>query len=187
MENLKIAVLIDGDNANHKNIEATLAMIKEHGELSIKKIYGDWSQPQLSCWKSTVNKNSIKAVQTFNYTKGKNSTDTALIIDAMDILHSGKINAFCIVSSDCDFTGLVHRIKEAGLFTIGLGNTSACSSFKDACDLFLTERKLLDTEPEPEKKAQSDLKKHSEIFRHTTRPLLGVKVLGKIDLEKIKK
>ncbi len=186
MENLKIAVLIDGDNANHKNIEATLAMIKEHGELSIKRIYGDWSQPQLFCWKSAINRNSIKAVQTFNYTKRKNSTDTALIIDAMDILHSGKVNAFCVVSSDCDFTGLVHRIKEAGLFTIGLGNTSACSSFKDACDLFLTERKEMIKEFQSENKLQTESKNEVELFRQKTKPLPGVKVLGKMDLEKIK-
>jgi uncharacterized protein (TIGR00288 family) len=187
MENLKIAVLIDGDNANPKIIEGTLSLISEQGELTIKRVYGDWSQQHLGCWKTIVNKHSIKAMQTFNYTKGKNSTDIALIIDAMDILHNGKVNAFCIVSSDCDFTGLVHRIKEAGLFTIGLGNTSACSSFKDACDLFLIEQKPLAVETKPENKLQPELKNDVEIYRQITRPLPGVKVLGKMDLEKIKK
>jgi len=186
MEKLKIAVLIDGDNANPKIIKRTLSQIHEHGELTIKRVYGDWSQQHLGCWKAIVNKHSIKAMQTFNYTKGKNSTDIALIIDAMDILHNGKVNAFCIVSSDCDFTGLVHRIKEAGLFTIGLGNTSACSSFKDACDLFLIERRIMIEPNQAENTMQTVSKNEVELFRQKTKPLTGVKVLGKIDLEKIK-
>ncbi|MBL0049697.1 MAG: NYN domain-containing protein [Bacteroidetes bacterium] len=179
MEKLKIAVLIDGDNANPKIIEDTLSQIQNHGQLAIKRVYGDWSQPQLGCWKVIVNKHSIKTMQTFNYTKGKNSTDIALIIDAMDLLYSGKVNAFCIVSSDCDFTGLIHRIKENNLFTIGVGKVHSCSSFKNACDLFLFEENSM--KKIELKKEINYIDPKEIIFKVKTNPLPGLKILGKID------
>ena len=134
-----IAVLIDGDNANPKKMAQTLAQIEQIGTIALKRVYGDFSQQNLSTWKDCVNKHSIKAIQSFAYTKGKNSTDIALIIDAMDILHEAKVNAFCIVSSDCDFTGLIHKIKENGMYAIGCGKADSCISFKTACDQFILE------------------------------------------------
>jgi len=183
MNNYKIAVLIDGDNANSKCIEQTLAQIAEHGEIVLKRVYGDWSQSQLNSWKHVVNKFSIKAIQAFSYTKGKNSTDIALIIDAMDILYSYNVNAFCIVSSDCDFTGLIHRIKENGCYAIGIGKEYSCNSFKCACDTFLLEdraAKSVTTTEEVMKNIAGN--SAEEIYRVKAETLPGLKIVGKIDL-----
>lgn len=186
MEN-KIAVLIDGDNANAKHIESILTKIKEYGEVVIKRVYGDWSQSQLSSWKAVANKNSIKAIQAFSYIKGKNSTDIALIIDAMDIIHSKRINVFCIVSSDCDFTGLVHRIKEDGHFAIGVGKENSCISFKQACDQFISDI-IKDTSIEKAITAEKNESKELEkvTLKVVAEKLPGLTVIGKIDLNKIK-
>jgi uncharacterized protein (TIGR00288 family) len=187
MKNLKIAVLIDGDNANSKSIEQTLAHIESLGDILIKRVYGDWSQSHLQSWKSVVNKFSIKPMHAFSYTKGKNSTDIALIIDAMDILHSNLVNAFAIVSSDCDFTGIIHRIKENGNYSIGVGKENSCISFKSACDVF-----LLDSEPS---KNSISLEKVTNIngeemlvesTRVKVKNLPGLKVIGTLDLSKLK-
>ena len=187
-ENLKIAVLIDADNASAKSIENTLANIAQYGTITVKRVYGDWSRQNLNKWKNYANKYSIKSVQAYSFVKGKNSTDAAIVIDAMDILYQKEVNAFCIVSSDCDFTGLVHRIKEDGHFTIGFGKTSACSSFKDACDLFLYEQQETKYEI-PIKDGlliKADLPAEENIFRTEFSPLPGLKILGKIDLTAIK-
>jgi len=188
MENLKIAVLIDGDNANVKSIENTLSKIAQYGVITIKRVYGDWSRLNLNKWKDYANKHSIRSVQVYSFVKGKNSTDSAMIIDAMDILYSKQVNAFCIVSSDCDFTGLVHRIKEDGLFTIGFGKNCACSSFKDACDLFLIEHKEMREEIQYNGNQINEVETVSdeEVFKTEFSPLPGLKVIGKIDLSKIK-
>jgi uncharacterized protein (TIGR00288 family) len=188
MDNLKIAVLIDGDNASVKSIESTLSKIAKYGTIAIKRVYGDWSRVNLNIWKEHANKHSIKSMQAYSFVRGKNSTDSALIIDAMDILHSKQVNAFCIVSSDCDFTGLIHRIKEDGLFAIGFGKNCACSSFKDACDLFLIEQKEI-REDIPFHDNQLNVVESisdEEIFKTEFNSLPGLKVIGKIDLSKIK-
>jgi len=184
-EELQIAVLIDGDNANAKNIENTLQRISEHGNIIIKRVYGDFSQPCLGVWKECVNKFSIKAMQTFNYTKGKNSTDIALIIDAMDILYNDEVNAICVISTDCDFTGLIHRVKENGLFTIGVGKDNACNSFKTACDLFLIEEKVpkCDIKQLLDSNYLADKTPVAEIIKPQKYQLPGLKVVGKINLK----
>jgi uncharacterized protein (TIGR00288 family) len=188
MENLKIAVLIDGDNASAKSIENTLGKIAQYGTITIKRVYGDWSRPSLNTWKDYSNKHSIRSVQAYSFVKGKNSTDSAMIIDAMDILNSKQVNAFCIVSSDCDFTGLVHRIKEDGLFTIGFGRNCACTSFKDACDVFLIEHKELKEEIPFNGSELNDgnIISDEELFKTEIMPLPGPKVVGKLDLNKVK-
>jgi uncharacterized protein (TIGR00288 family) len=176
-----IAVLIDGDNANPKKLSETLAQIAQFGIIKMKRVYGDFSQQNLNVWKDCVNRFSIKAVQAFSYTKGKNSTDMALAIDAMDILHEGKVNAFCIVSSDCDFTGLIHRIKEHGMYAIGCGKADSCISFKTACDEFILEE--TDTKADKEIKVKPFLgEKKESVFRVPTEKLKGLKILGKINL-----
>ncbi|WP_233861195.1 NYN domain-containing protein [Tenacibaculum piscium] len=138
MENKKmnIAMLIDGDNAQAKYLENIISETSKYGKISIKRIYGDWSNVHLKNWKDVLNTFSIKPIQEFSHTTGKNATDIALVIDAMDILHQQKIDAFCIVSSDSDFTGLASRIRESGLTVIGIGKEQTPKSFVNACDIF---------------------------------------------------
>jgi len=187
MTTLKIAVLIDGDNANSKKIEQSLCQIAKHGDIVIKRVYGDWSQPQLQSWKSAVNKFSIKTMHAYAYTKGKNATDMALIIDAMDILYSDKVNAFAIVSSDCDFTALIHRIKEEGSYAIGVGKENSCDSFKSACDTFLIETEANKHTTALEKVIRDNgEEKLVEIHRIKSNKLPGLTVVGILDLSTLK-
>lgn len=132
-----IAMLIDGDNAQASLIVNVLAEVAKYGVVSIRRIYGDWTTPQMSSWKDYLNIHAIQPVQQFRYTTGKNATDSALIIDAMDLLHSGVANGFCIVSSDSDYTRLATRIREQGIFVIGIGRRQTPEAFVNACDLFV--------------------------------------------------
>lgn len=117
----KLAVLIDADNAQASIIKKLLDEIAKYGIASVKRIYGNWTTPQLQPWKEVLLSNSIVPIQQFNYSSGKNATDSALIIDAMDLLHAGNLDGFCIVSSDSDFTRLASRIRESGLIVFGFG------------------------------------------------------------------
>ncbi|MFC1818956.1 NYN domain-containing protein, partial [Thermodesulfobacteriota bacterium] len=117
----KLAVLIDADNAQPGIVDSLLAEIANYGVASVKRIYGDWTTPGLKGWKEVLLQHSIQPMQQFAYTKGKNATDSAMIIDAMDLLYTGNFNGFCIVSSDSDFTKLASRIREAGLLVYGFG------------------------------------------------------------------
>lgn len=132
----RIAVLIDADNVSDKYIKAVLDEISNHGTPTYKRIYGDWTKPQLASWKSVLLTNSITPIQQYSYTTGKNATDAALIIDAMDILYSGNVEAFCIVSSDSDFTRLAARLRESGMFVIGMGEKKTPTAFISACEIF---------------------------------------------------
>ena len=137
MENDKrIAVLIDADNVSDKYIKAVLDEISNHGTPTYKRIYGDWTKPQLASWKNVLLTNSITPIQQYSYTTGKNATDAALIIDAMDILYSGNVDAFCIVSSDSDFTRLAARLRESGMFVMGMGEKKTPTAFISACEIF---------------------------------------------------
>jgi len=137
MENdKKIAVLIDADNVSDKYIKYILDEISNHGIPTYKRIYGDWTKPQLASWKTVLLNYSITPIQQFGYTTGKNSTDAALIIDAMDILYSNNVNGFCIVSSDSDFTKLAARLREAGMYVIGMGEKKTPTPFISACEKF---------------------------------------------------
>jgi hypothetical protein len=137
LEKRMIAMLIDGDNAQASLIKEMLAEASKYGRTTVRKIYGDWTTPQMNSWKETLQENAIQPVQQFRYTVGKNATDSALIIDAMDILHSGVVDAFCLVSSDSDFTRLATRIREKGVFVMGIGERKTPKSFTSACDLFV--------------------------------------------------
>lgn len=132
----RIAVLIDADNVSDKYIKAVLDEISNHGTPTYKRIYGDWTKPQLASWKNVLLTNSITPIQQYSYTTGKNATDAALIIDAMDILYSGNVEAFCIVSSDSDFTRLAARLRESGMFVIGMGEKKTPPAFISACEIF---------------------------------------------------
>ena len=133
----RLAVLIDADNANPNVVEALLAEVSRYGVASVKRAYGDWTTPQLGGWKSVLLDHSIQPMQQFANTKGKNSTDSAMIIDAMDLLHMRGLDGFCIVSSDSDFTGLARRIRENGLLVIGFGERKTPKAFVVACDRFV--------------------------------------------------
>ena len=133
----KLAVLIDGDNIPSKYIKEMMEEIAKYGNPTIKRIYGDWTKPQLSKWKKLLLENAITPIQQYNYTTGKNSTDSGMIIDAMDILYSDKVDGFCIASSDSDFTRLATRIRETGLSVIGIGEKKTPEPFIVACDKFI--------------------------------------------------
>lgn len=132
----KIAVLIDADNVSDKYIKYIIDEISNHGVPTYKRIYGDWTKPQLTPWKSVLLNYSITPIQQYSYTTGKNSSDAALIIDAMDILYSNNVDGFCIVSSDSDFTRLAARLREAGMSVIGMGEKKTPTPFISACEKF---------------------------------------------------
>jgi len=134
---LKLAVLIDADNVTHKNITGMMEEIAKYGVPTFKRIYGDWTSPLLKGWKNVLLQNAITPIQQYGYTTGKNSTDSAMIIDAMDILYSGKLDGFCLVSSDSDFTRLAIRLREAGMYMIGMGEKKTPEPFIAACDKFI--------------------------------------------------
>ncbi|MBA3901392.1 MAG: NYN domain-containing protein [Bacteroidetes bacterium] len=133
----KIALLIDGDNAQPNLLKDILAETGKYGKVTIRRIYGDWTSPAMNGWKDQLNSFAIRPMQKFSYTKGKNSTDSAMIIDAMDILHGNLVNAFCLVSSDSDYTGLANRIREEGIFVMGIGQAKTPDAFVKACELFI--------------------------------------------------
>ena len=135
--NLNLAVLIDGDNIPSAYIKEMMEEIAKYGNPTIKRIYGDWTKPHLSKWKNLLLENAITPIQQYGYTTGKNATDSAMIIDAMDIFYSGKVNGFCIVSSDSDFTRLAIRLREASMHVIGIGEKKTPNPFIVACDRFV--------------------------------------------------
>lgn len=134
---LKLAVLIDADNVSYVNVKAMLEEIAKYGTPTFKRIYGDWTKPQLSGWKKVLLENAITPVQQYSYTSGKNSTDSALIIEAMDILYTGGVDGFCIVSSDSDFTRLATRLREAGKKVFGIGQKKTPAPFIASCNKFI--------------------------------------------------
>lgn len=134
---LRLAVLIDADNARAAVIEALLAEIARFGEATVKRIYGDFTASASSSWKKVLQKYAIKPVQQFAYTTGKNATDSALIIDAMDLLYTRKFDGFCLITSDSDFTGLAMRLREEGLMVLGFGEKKTPDAFRNACHKFV--------------------------------------------------
>ncbi len=151
MENdIKLAVLIDGDNIPSAYVKEMMEEIAKYGNPTIKRIYGDWTRPSLSKWKNLLLENAINPIQQYGYTTGKNATDSAMIIDAMDILYSEKVNGFCLVSSDSDFTRLATRLREAGMKVIGMGEKKTPEPFIVACDKFIYIEILKSNEKEGE-------------------------------------
>ena len=132
-----IAVLIDGDNAQPSLISDVLAEVAKYGTITVRRAYGDWTTQSMSGWKVALHEGAFQPQQQFAYTTGKNATDSALIIDAMDLLYSGVVDGFCIVSSDSDFTRLATRIREQGLFVMGIGGPETPKSFVNACEVFV--------------------------------------------------
>jgi hypothetical protein len=183
LNDLRLAVLIDADNIPYSNVKGMLEEIAKYGTPTFKRIYGDWTKPTIAGWKSVLLENAITPVQQYSYTRGKNSTDSALIIDAMDILYSGKVDGFCIVSSDSDFTRLATRLREAGMKVIGIGERKTPYPFIVACDKFIyleiitASVVVLEPAPEIKKKGKPVVKKKKTEETSPLTPTIIVKRL----------
>ena len=136
-KNATLAILIDGDNASPRIVTGLLAEVAKYGVAGVRRIYGDWTKPNLAGWKATLLEHSIQPIQQFAYTTGKNATDGAMIIDAMDLLYTGRFDGFCIVSSDSDFAKLAARLREQGVTVYGFGERKTPRAFVTACDKFI--------------------------------------------------
>ena len=141
---LKMAILVDGDNAQPRLLKAIINEVAKYGKVTVRRIYGDWTSQHMNGWKEVVNETSFIPMQKFSYTTGKNSTDSALIIDAMDILYSKTVEGICIVSSDSDYTGLAKRIREDGLFVMGIGERKTPNAFVSSCEIFTHIENIID-------------------------------------------
>ncbi len=186
--NDKIVVLIDGDNASSRRMGHILEKISTLGKILSKRVYGDFSKERLRNWKDIANKHSIKTIHGYNYSKGKNSTDINLIIDAMDILYNQEFDILCIVSSDCDFIGLIHRYQENGKKVYGFGRKDSCLDYKVSCTTFFEIESLFNHQKKVETKIEStkdDAVKSNFILNSPK--LDGLKILGKIDVTKLHK
>lgn len=167
---LRIAVLIDADNVPYAHVKGMLEEISRYGTPTIKRIYGDWTSSNLSGWKKVLLENAIIPIQQYGYTVGKNSTDSAMIIDAMDILYTGQVNGFCLVSSDSDFTRLAMRLREAGMRVLGMGEKKTPTPFIAACDRFIY-LEILNAEKEEQKEEQREENKNEgRSARRRSRP-----------------
>lgn len=170
-KNQKIALLIDGDNAQSKVLDLILEEASKYGKVTIRRVYGDWTTQHMNHWKGLLNEMAFNPIQKFSYTTGKNSTDSALIIDAMDILHDNLVDGFCIVSSDSDYTGLAKRIREDGIFVMGIGEQKTPSAFVKSCEIFTYVENL---EPKAEKAEKAGPEK-----KQKTKPGVNTKLINK--------
>src|SRR5512141_243246 len=153
----KIAMLVDGDNAQAGLLSQMLVEAARYGQVTVRRIYGDWTTANMNSWKDVLNFHAIQPIQQFRYTIGKNATDSAMIIDAMDILHTRVVDGFCLVSSDSDYTRLATRIRESGIFVMGIGEKKTPKPFVNACDVFVYTENLVAAEEE--KKTTSNARK----------------------------
>ena len=159
----KIAMLIDGDNAQAGLLPQMLVEGARYGQVTVRRIYGDWTTASMNSWKETLNFHALQPIQQFRYTIGKNATDSAMIIDAMDILHSNVVDGFCLVSSDSDYTRLATRIRETGIFVMGIGEKKTPKPFVNACDVFVyTENLVPEKRKTPASQKRSQQKPKSE-------------------------
>ena len=157
----KIALLVDGDNAQPKLLSLVLEEASKYGKVTIRRVYGDWTTPHMNSWKANLNELAFNPIQKFSYTTGKNSTDSALIIDAMDILHDSLVDGFCIVSSDSDYTGLAKRIREDGIFVMGIGEKKTPNAFVKSCEIFTHVENL---EPKIDKSEKKEVHKKERVI-----------------------
>ncbi|MGZ3932267.1 MAG: NYN domain-containing protein [Bacteroidia bacterium] len=158
-KDLRLAILIDADNVPYSNVKGMMEEIAKYGTPTFKRIYGDWTKPTLSGWKNVLLENAITPIQQYSYTSGKNASDSALIIDAMDILYTGRVDGFCIVSSDSDFTRLATRLREAGMKVFGIGERKTLTPFISACDKFIYLEILSKAKPAVKENQQAGSKK----------------------------
>lgn len=172
----KIALLVDGDNAAPKLLSLILEEASKYGKVTIRRVYGDWTTPQMNSWKSILNEIAFNPIQKFSYTSGKNSTDSALIIDAMDILHDNLVDGFCIVSSDSDYTGLAKRIREEGIFVMGIGEKKTPNAFVKSCEIFTYVENLEIIEVPVQTPEKPDKKK---VQKENKKPALDMNLINK--------
>ncbi|MFT4680324.1 MAG: hypothetical protein ACI9YU_000152 [Flavobacteriales bacterium] len=165
--NTNLAVLIDGDNIPSAHVKEMMEEIAKYGNPTIKRIYGDWTKPHLTKWKNLLLENAITPIQQYAYTTGKNATDSAMIIDAMDILYSEKVEGFCLVSSDSDFTRLATRLREAGMKVYGIGEKKTPNPFIVACDKFIYIEILKSDSDDSELKAGDEKKAKAVVDKVT--------------------
>ncbi len=161
-DQLKLAVLVDADNTQASIIEGLLAEVAKYGVASVKRIYGDWTNTNLRSWKDKLLEFAIQPVQQFSYTSGKNSTDSAMIIDAMDLLYTENLDGFCVVSSDSDFTRLAARLREDGKLVLGFGQRKTPKPFVAACDKFIYTEILRENDEEKESKTEKEAQSRSQ-------------------------
>ena len=161
----KLAMLIDGDNAQHSLLKQMFEEASRYGEVTIRRAYGDWTEPNLANWRPVMLAHAIQPIQQWRYTTGKNATDSALIIDAMDILYSGTVQGFCVISSDSDYTRLCTRIRESGLFVMGIGREKTPEAFINACNVFVYVENLIQAD---EVNIVTTVKKTDEVKTPTT-------------------
>lgn len=176
IQDLRLAVLIDADNVPYSNVKGMFEEIAKYGTPTFKRIYADWTKPTVAGWKSVLLENAITPIQQYSYTTGKNATDSAMIIDAMDILYSGKVDGFCIVSSDSDFTRLATRLREAGMRVIGIGEKKTLTPFITACDKFIyleilggssSKQKQKTDKPSKSNKEEKEQQEHEQEVKET--------------------
>jgi len=173
-KDLRLAVLIDADNVPHRLINGILEEIAKYGVPTFKRIYADWTKPHVAGWKTVLLDHAITPVQQYSYTTGKNSSDSALIIDAMDILYTGRVDGFCVVSSDSDFTRLATRLREAGMKVFGMGEQKTPSPFRAACDKFIYIEILEPAEASTKQIKLSDLRKKEKVISKTDKNLVNL-------------
>jgi Fe-S-cluster formation regulator IscX/YfhJ len=173
-KDLRLAVLIDADNIPHRLISGILEEIAKYGVPTFKRIYADWTKPHVSGWKSVLLDHAITPIQQYSYTTGKNSSDSALIIDAMDILYTGRVDGFCVVSSDSDFTRLATRLREAGMKVFGMGEQKTPPAFRAACDKFIYIEILEQVEPGVKQIKLSDLRKKEKVISKADKNLVNL-------------
>ncbi|NLD47801.1 MAG: NYN domain-containing protein [Clostridiaceae bacterium] len=174
---LRLAVLIDADNVPYSNVKGIMEEIAKYGTPTIKRIYADWTKPTVSGWKNVLLENAITPIQQYSYTTGKNSTDSAMIIDAMDILYSEKVEGFCIISSDSDFTRLVTRLREAGMKVFGIGERKTPAPFIAACDKF-TYVEIINSPIKDTSHTENEVKK-GDLHEHEKEQKSNTVVIGK--------
>lgn len=165
----KYALLIDVDNVSAKYLKPILDELSKYGNVTYKRAYGDWTKPSMSSWKSELLQNSITPIQQFSYTTGKNATDSAMIIDAMDMLYGGSLDGFCLVSSDSDFTKLASRLRESGKMVIGMGENKTPKPFRKACDIFTVLELLVEENAQLTMEEQNEPEADSSVTHPTSR------------------
>jgi len=173
-KDLRLAVLIDADNVPHRLINGILEEIAKYGVPTFKRIYADWTKPHVAGWKTVLLDHAITPVQQYSYTTGKNSSDSALIIDAMDILYTGRVDGFCVVSSDSDFTRLATRLREAGMKVFGMGEQKTPSPFRAACDKFIYIEILEPPEAGTKQIKPGNLQKKERVISKTDKNLVNL-------------
>ena len=171
-KDLRLAVLIDADNIPYRLIGGILEEIAKYGVPTFKRIYADWTKPHVANWKTVLLDHAITPIQQYSYTTGKNSSDSALIIDAMDILYTGRVDGFCVVSSDSDFTRLATRLREAGMKVFGMGEQKTPSPVRAACDKFIYIEILDQAETSPKQIKLSDLRKKEKVISKADKNLV---------------